>query len=301
MNFELLSDPAVLIELTFQGGVRGSTYALIAVGLSLIFGILRIVNFAQGEFFMMGSYVMFLVCSSLGMPFPVGIVAAAMFVFVLGAAIERGLLRPLRLRSGREWILDSFVLTIGVMIVLQNVALVAFGGGRHSVPQLIPGSLTIGDVSFSYERLAILLAGAMAVSLLWAFTRFSRTGKAIRATAQDPEAAQSLGINIDRIYTISFGLGAALAGMAGAILISLFPAYPTIGAEPVLKGFAVVIIGGLGNISGAIVAGLLLGILETYGQFLTSAGWQSVLTVFVIVLVMIVKPSGLFAPKGTRV
>jgi branched-chain amino acid transport system permease protein len=301
MDLSLLADPAVLFELTFQGAVRGSTYALVAVGLSLIFGILRIVNFAQGEFFMLGSYVMFFVCTALGLNIGFGILASGIFVFAVGMAIERGLIRTLRVRSGREWLLDSFVLTIGIMIILQNLALIVFGGGRLSVRQLIPGSLSLGDISISYERLFILIAAAVTVGLLWAFIRFTRTGKAIRATSQDAEAAQTLGIDIDRVYTISFGLGAGLAGVAGAILIPLFPAYPTVGADPVLKGFAVVIIGGLGNVSGAIAGGLLLGILETYALFLTSAGWQSVLTVFLIVLVMIVKPSGLFAPRGTRV
>jgi len=300
MNITLLADPAILIELTFQGAVRGSTYALVAAGLSLIFGILRIVNFAQGEFFMVGSYVMYFTCAALGLHFTFGILAAAVFVFVLGAAIERGLIKTLRIRSGREWLLDSFVLTIGVMIILQNLMLTIFGGGRHSVRQLIPGSVSLGNIEIGLERLAILASGAAVVGLLWAFIRFTRTGKAIRATAQDSEAAQTLGIDIDRIYTTSFGVGAALAGVAGAILIPLFPAYPTVGADPVLKGFAVVIIGGLGNISGAIAAGLLFGILEAYALFLASAGWQSVLTVFLIVLVMIFRPSGLFAIKGVR-
>lgn len=296
----LLADPVILTELIFQGLVRGAMYALMGVGLSLIFGILGIVNFAHGEFFMMGAYVMVFVSVSLGLPFIAGIAAAAFVLFLVGLLLERGLIEPLRRRAGRDWLLDSFVLTIGLMVILQNLALLGFGSRRRGVTELVPGSLTLGDVTINYERVAILGVAILAVGLLAAYVKFTNTGKAIRATAQHAEAAQTLGIEVDRFYTIAFGIGASLAGVAGALLISIFPAFPTVGYQPVLKSFAVVILGGLGNIPGAIAGGFLLGVVEAYAIFFMSAGWQAVLTPLIIIAILIFRPSGLFAAQGER-
>jgi branched-chain amino acid transport system permease protein len=296
----ILTDPAVLSELIFQGLVRGAMYALMGIGLSLIFGILGIVNFAHGELFMLGTYVMYFVAAVLGLPFVAGVAVAGMALFLVGVVIERGLVEPLRRRAGRDWLLDSFVLTIGLMVVLQNLALIVIGSQRRGVTTLIEGSVTFGQVTITYERIAILVLSVVVVALLAAYVKFTRTGKAIRATAQHPEAAQTLGIEVGRIYTIAFGIGAAMAGMAGAMLISIFPAFPNVGYQPVLKSFAVVILGGLGNIPGAIAGGFLLGIVEAYAIFFMSAGWQSVITPIIIVLVLIFRPQGLFTAQGER-
>ena len=300
LELSYLADPSIMTELLFQGLVRGAMYALMGIGLSLIFGILGVVNFAHGEFFMMGTYVMIFVITALGLPFVVGIAAAAVVLFLVGLMIERGLVETLRKRAGRDWLLDSFVLTIGLMVILQNLAQLAFGSRRRGITEMIPGDFTVGEVIITYERLAILGMAVLVVGLLAAYIKFTNMGKAIRAAAQNAEAAQTLGINVNHIYTIAFGLGAALAGVAGALLISIFPAFPTVGYQPVLKSFAVVILGGLGNIPGAIAGGFLLGIIEAYAIFFMSAGWQSVLTPLIIVAVLIVRPSGLFSAKGER-
>jgi branched-chain amino acid transport system permease protein len=300
LDLSLLADPSILTELVFQGLVRGAMYALMGVGLSLIFGILGIVNFAHGELFMIGTYVMVFVSVLLGLPFILGIAAAGVVLFFVGVLLERGLVEPLRRRAGRDWLLDSFVLTIGLMVILQNLALLGFGSRRRGITTMLPGSLTIGDITIAYERLVILGLAVLVVGLLAAYIKFTSTGKAIRATAQHAEAAQTLGININRIYTIAFGIGAALAGVAGALLISIFPAFPTVGYQPVLKSFAVVILGGLGNIPGAIAAGFLLGVVEAYAIFFMSAGWQAVITPLIIILILIFRPSGLFAARGER-
>jgi branched-chain amino acid transport system permease protein len=300
MDLSLLADPAILSELIFQGLVRGAMYALMGIGLSLIFGILGVVNFAHGEFFMLGTYAMYFVAAVLGLPFVAGVAAAAVALFVVGVLVERGLLEPLRRRAGRDWLLDSFVLTIGLMVILQNLTLLGFGSRRRGVTSLVEGSIVIGDVTITYERLAILALAVVIVGLLAAYIRFTATGKAIRATAQHPEAAQTLGIDINRIYTVAFGIGAALAGAAGALLISIFPAFPTVGYQPVLKSFAVVILGGLGSIPGAIAGGFVLGVVEAYAIFFMSAGWQSVLTPLIIILVLVFRPQGLFTAQGER-
>ena len=300
MDLGLLADPAILSELIFQGLVRGAMYALMGIGLSLIFGILGVVNFAHGEFFMLGTYAMYFVSVLLGLPFLPGVAAAVMVLFIAGVLVGRALIEPLRRRAGRDWLLDSFVLTIGLMVILQNLALLGFGSQRRGITTMIEGSLTFGDVVVTYERLAILALAVLIVGLLAAYIRLTDTGKAIRATAQHPEAAQTLGIEINRIYTVAFGIGAALAGAAGALLISIFPAFPTVGYQPVLKSFAVVILGGLGNIPGAIAGGFLLGIVEAYAIFFMSAGWQSVITPLIIILVLVFRPQGLFTAQGER-
>ncbi|MFW6077861.1 MAG: branched-chain amino acid ABC transporter permease [Hyphomicrobiales bacterium] len=301
MDYSYLLEPAIMTQIILQGMVRGSMYALMGCGLSLIFGIMGVKNFAHGEFFMLGTYVMFFVAAMLGLPFFLGILAAAAVLFLFGMLVERSLISTLRHRAGRDWLLDAFVLTIGLQVVLQNLALIIFGSRRRGVSQLVEGSIEVGTISITLERLMILVLAAAAVALLWAFVKFTRTGKAIRATGQDPEAAQTLGIDVNRVYTYTFGIGAALAGIAGALLISIFPAFPTVGFEPVIKSIAVVILGGLGNVPGAIVAGLLLGIIEAYSLFFFAAGWQNVITAILVVIILIVRPQGLFSSaKGER-
>ncbi|NIR31337.1 MAG: branched-chain amino acid ABC transporter permease [Gammaproteobacteria bacterium] len=295
MDLGLLLEPVILAEVLLQGFVRGSMYALMGVGLSLIFGIMGVKNFSHGELFMLGTYVMFFVSVLMGLPFLAGIIGAAVVLFLVGMLIERGLVEPLRKRAGRDWLLDSFVLTIGLMVLLQNLALIVFGSRRRGITQMVEGSLQLGDIIISYERLVILAMATLTVVLLWAFIKYTSLGKAIRATSQDPESAQTLGIDINRVYTYTFGLGAALAGIAGALLISIFPAYPTVGFQPIIKSIAVVILGGLGNVPGAIAAGLLLGVIEAYTIFFMSAGWQQVMTALLVVLILMFRPYGLFS------
>ncbi|HLW28562.1 MAG TPA: branched-chain amino acid ABC transporter permease [Kiloniellales bacterium] len=295
MDFSLLLDPYILTEVLVQGFVRGAMYALMAAGLSLIFGIMGVKNFGHGELFMLGAYAMFFVTVVLGWPWPVGIAVAAVALFIFGMLLERTLIDTLRRKAGRDWVLDAFILTIGILVVLQNLALILFGTSRRGVTSLIDGVLVWGPVIVSYERLMILGVASLVGLSLWAFIRFSSLGKAIRAASQNPEAAQTLGIDIRLIYTVTFGIGAALAGLAGGLLISIYPAHPTVGFEPVIKSLACVILGGLGNVPGAILAALLLGVIEAYSAFFMSAGWQNVITAGLVVLILIVRPSGLFS------
>lgn len=295
MDYSLLFEPAILSEVLVQGLVRGSMYALMAAGLSLIFGIMGVKNFSHGELFMIGAYVMFFFTAVLGLPWPVGVAAAAVVLFVFGMLIERTLIETLRKRAGRDWLLDAFVLTIGMLVIMQNLALILFGTERRGVSDLIEGTLVAGPIIVSYERIMIVGVATVVGLALWAFVRFSSLGKAIRAASQDPDAAQTLGIDIQRIYTITFGIGAALAGLAGGLLISIYPAHPTVGFQPVIKSIACVILGGLGHVPGAIMAALLLGVIEAYSTFFMSAGWQNVVTAALVVLILIFRPSGLFS------
>lgn len=300
MDWSIFLDPTVLFDLVLQGIVRGSMYALMGVGLSLIFGIVGVVNFAHGELFMLGSYGIYFLVSVLGMPYPLALLVTISCVFFIGLMIEYGLIAPLRRRSGRHWQLDSFVLTIGFGMILQNLALLVFSSERRGMPEIMSGELELGNIFVSYERLFIIVACAFIILGLNLFIRYSNTGRAIRAVAQNSDAAQTLGINSPSIYAIAFGIGAGLAGAAGAILISVYPAYPEVGTVPGLKAFAVVILGGLGSIPGAIACGLILGVIESFSFFTLSAGWQDVLTTMLLVAGLIWRPNGLFTPKGLR-
>lgn len=295
MDYSLLLEPAILSQVLVQGLVRGSMYALMASGLSLIFGIMGVKNFSHGELFMIGTYVMFFSSAILGLPWPIGVAAAAVVLFFFGMVIERTLIETLRKRAGRDWLLDAFVLTIGMLVVLQNLALILFGTERRGVTDLIDGAFVYGAIIVSYERLMIVAVAGLVGLGLWAFIRFTAVGKAIRATAQDPDAAQTLGIDIQRVYTYTFGIGAALAGLAGGLLISIYPAHPTVGFQPVIKSIACVILGGLGYVPGAIIAAFILGVIEAYSTFFMSAGWQNVVTAALVIIILIVRPSGIFS------
>lgn len=295
MDYSLLFEPAILSEVLVLGLERGAMYALMASGLSLIFGIMGVKNFSHGELFMIGGYVMFYVTVVLDLPWQVGVVAAMLVLLVVGMLIERTLIETLRRRAGRDWQLDAFVLTIGMLVIMQNLALILFGTERRGVSDLVEGSFVAGPLIVSYERLMIVGVACFAGLALWAFIRYTSLGKAIRAASQDPDAAQTLGIDIQRIYTVSFGIGAALAGLAGGLLISIYPAHPTVGFQPVIKSIACVILGGLGYVPGAIIAALLLGIIEAYATFFMSGGWQNVMAPVLVVLILIFRPSGLFS------
>ncbi len=211
---------SIFIQLIVLGLVRGSMYALMGVGLSLIFGIMQIVNFAHGELFMIGCYIMYFVAAMLGLPFPLGILAAGIGVFIVGIILEKGLISTLRKKAGREWLMDSFVLTIGLMVIFQNLALIIFGSIQRGIPNLVAGQYVLGDVVFIYDHLVILGLALLTVGVLWYFIKNTSLGMAIRATSQHAEAAQTLGIDVSRMYAVAFGIGAALAGISGALLIT---------------------------------------------------------------------------------
>ena len=275
-------------------------YALMGIGLSLIFGILGVVNFAHGEFFMLGTYAMYFVSAFARPAFVAGVAAAAIVLFVVGVLVERALLEPLRRRAGRDWLLDSFVLTIGLMVILQNLALLGFGSRRRGITTLVEGSLVVGDVTITYERLAILALAVVIVGALAAYIQVHRHRQGDPATAQHPGGgADARHRHRPHLHGRVRHRRRARRRRGRAPDLDL-PAFPTVGYRPVLKSFAVVILGGLGSIPGAIAGGFVLGIVEAYAIFFMSAGWQSVLTPLIIILVLVFRPQGLFTAQGER-
>ena len=293
-------DPEFFIQLIVNGIVRGSMYGLMGMGLALVFGVMGIINFAYGEFFMIGAYIGYWILVILGFPPYVGLVASFIALFAFGLAVERSLLVPLRRRLGKEWLEDGPIITIGLLVVFQNLATITFGGKQHGTPTLVEGRLSIGEVFVTYERLTILGAAIACMASLGAFLRFTNFGLAIRATAQIPEAAQTLGINIRTVYALTFAISTGLVGAVGAVLIPIYPAYPTVGGEILIKSFWVVIIGGLGSVWGAVVAGLMVGVVEAFAAAFASGGWQTTITAGMVLAVLVFRPTGLFGKRATR-
>ena len=300
MHFELLTYPAIVGQFFIDGLGRGVMYGLMGMGLALIFGIMGLINFAHGSFFMIGTYLMYFVAVHLGVPFPIGIIAAALGLFCFGAILERGLITPLRARLGRNWLVDGYVMTIGLLIMLENLALIIIGPREHGVSKLIEGRTSVAGVVVTYERIMIFVVAVLVVLGLAAFMRYTNIGRAIRATSEHPNAAMAMGIDIRKIYTVTFALGSALIGGVGGLLLSTYPAFPSIGSDVLLKSFIVVIVGGLGNVWAAMVAGILLGLVEAYAQGIASAGWQNSIIAAIVVAVLVFRPSGLFSRSVSR-
>jgi branched-chain amino acid transport system permease protein len=286
---------AVLLQHLLNGLVLGGTYALLGIGLTLIFGLMNVVNFAHGEFYTLGAYLTFAGASMLRLDFLLAVAAAILGGGLAGAACERVLLRPL----AGESIDTTMLATIGLWIVLQNGELLAWGGVARSIAHPFPTRpVVLGPVSLAPLRLAVL--GAALVLIVGAHLLIHRTslGVAMRATFQDRETAALMGIEIGRIRTLTFAVGSGLAAAAGALLGPIFLVYPAMGDLAALKAFAVVILGGLGSFAGATLGGLLLGVAEELGAGYVSSGYRDAVGFVIIILVLLFRPAGLFARVG---
>ena len=286
---------AVLLQHLLNGLVLGGTYALLGIGLTLIFGLMNVVNFAHGEFYTLGAYLTFAGTSMLRVDFLLAVAAAILGGGLAGAACERVLLRPL----AGESIDTTMLATIGLWIVLQNGELLAWGGVARSIVHPFPTPpIVLGPVSLAPLRLVAL--GAALVLILGAHLLIHRTslGVAMRATFQDRETAALMGIEIGRIRTLTFAVGSGLAAAAGALLGPIFLCYPAMGDLAALKAFAVVILGGLGSFAGATLGGLLLGVAEELGAGYVSSGYRDAVGFVIIILVLLFRPAGLFTRVG---
>ena len=286
-------------NLLVTGTLRGGLYALMAVGLALIMGVINVNSFMHGELYMIGAYAGWLAFVILGINPILAIFFAALTSFIVGILMERVFFRPLRTKSREEWLFNAYLVTVGLSFVLQNVALAIFQPVYRGIPNYWEGSFRLSPtMGISFDRLMSFVIAVIAIAAFWVFLRSTKAGLAIRATAEDARGAMLVGIELDKIYTLSFGLSSMLAGIAGAGLLSIIPAYPTMGAMPLAKSWYVVILAGLGNIRGAIIGGFIVGMLESISYYWLGAGWQDVVSVAILIIILLVKPSGLF---GTEV
>ncbi|WP_374443174.1 branched-chain amino acid ABC transporter permease [Stella sp.] len=285
----------LFLEQLVNGIILGSMYAIMGAGLALIYGTMRILNFAHGEFYMLGGFFVFFLFAQQGLH-PVAAVAIAVAgVALIAAVVQRLTVSVLLKREG--WAFSTIAATLGVSIFLQNLALALWGERFQSVPYFVEGLLQVGDFRLPWQRV-LIFAVAVAVMAVMAYVlRYTRFGWAVRATAQDPEAAAVVGVPAARIHTMTFALGAALAAVAAALLAPVFAVNPWMGLPLIIKAFVVVVLGGLGSFPGAIAGGFLLGIVEAVGITLTSSEWRDVIAFGMMIAFLWVRPWGLFGVK----
>jgi len=272
--------------------ILGGTYALLGIGLTLIFGIMRVVNFTHGELYAFGAYAVFALAMLIGINFFLALLLAILGGVVIGAAIELVLLRPMR---GAD-IDTTMLVMIGAWIVMQNTEMLAWGGVAKAVVTPFPEvPLVIGPVSVSYLRIFVLAMALSLIAATYIMINKTKLGKAMRATFQDRDTAALMGVNINGIYTATFAIGSGLAAAAGALLGPVFLAVPTMGDLAALKSFAIVILGGLGSITGAAIGGFILAFAEELGAGYLSSGYRDAIGFLIIILVLMFKPTGLFS------
>lgn len=283
---------AVLIEQIINGIIIGSMYALIGSGLALIYGTMRVLNLAHGEFYMLGGYFVFFLVVSYAVPPLVAIPLAVVAAFVLGVLVQKLTISYLLPRE--EWAFATIAVTLGLSIFLQNLALLLFGEQFQSIPYYLQGVVEFAGMRLPQQRLLMLGVAVVTIGAMAFILNRTRFGWALRATSQDKDAAAVVGIPASRIYTLTFGIAAALGCIAASMLAPIYAVNPWMGLPLLFKGFVVVILGGLGSFPGAIVGGILLGIVEAVGVQLTSSEWRDVIGFGLMIVVIWIRPWGLF-------
>jgi branched-chain amino acid transport system permease protein len=294
-----------ILEQAMNGLIVSSFYALAALGLAIIFGVLRIVNFAHGELYMLGGYTYFLAVTTLGLPPVFGIVVAAMALMIIGALVEWLLIRPVH--DGRADRPDEYaiMITFALSILLLNLANSLFGPWPRRPEPLFRGRVEIGELIISGDRLAAAGLAVLLITALLLALRYTWAGRAVRAVSQNREAASIFGISVTSVGMIAFALGAALAGLAGALMGPVFNVTPPMGVIPVIKAYVIVVLGGLGSIPGAILGALILGQVETFGMILfpdpsRALAYKDAYGLVLLVVVLLVRPQGLFGTRERR-
>ncbi|NPV74868.1 MAG: branched-chain amino acid ABC transporter permease [Anaerolineae bacterium] len=273
-----------------NGLMIGGIYALMGIGLTLIFGIMNVVNFSHGEFYMLGAFGVYTLFTMLGLPYLAALLLTGIIFWFFGSIIERLILRPLQ----HQAIDVSMLATIGLSIFLSNLALIIWDPTPKDIGMPFPLiGVEIGPITLTPIRVFIFVAAMLLILGSHLFLRYNRFGKAIRATFQDREAAALMGVNTGLVNLVTFSWGTAIAAIAGGLLGPIFQVFPTMGTIVSSKSFAVVIAGGLGNFPGAILSGLLLGVAESLGAGYVSSGYRDAIAFILIIVVLIVRPTGL--------
>ena len=281
-------------QILANGLYLGAQYALIALGLTLIFSLMNVLNFAHGQMYVFGGFVTYTVVVQLGLPFVVGLFASAVVLAIMGAAIEKFLFAPVVRRSKRDE--STMLLAAGVAFFLDAVILLFFGEKQRGVPKVINGVLNLDmRIIMPYDRILIGVLAILLIVVFIGFMNYSKTGRAMRALAQDKMAAQLMGVNVARYSMIGFALGAMLAGLVGGLLVTITGVNLGMGGPTSVKAFLMIMIGGAGVISGAIAGGFILGMMESVGLTVLSAyGDITYLVIFATLMVFLaVRPQGL--------
>ncbi|HZL61697.1 MAG TPA: branched-chain amino acid ABC transporter permease [Pseudolabrys sp.] len=288
--FQSIPYDQILIQ-TLNGIVTGMILAPVASGLTLIFGIMDVVNFAHGELFMLGAYIGVLVLTATG-SFWLALVLAALVVAILGAALQIVTLRPL---IGRDP-LNTILATFGISLILQNYVLWQFGPVSRKISEPITAHFNLFYLEYPWYRLLIAALSALIIGGFWLFLKYGKYGIWIRATTQDRVMAQAMGIPVPWVYTGVFAIGAAMAAASGVLFAPMAGVSHTMGLDWVLKAFIVVVVGGMGNLGGSIAAAIFISLLESYASIWVNPSQAVIVSFVVLILTLLFRPTGLFVP-----
>jgi len=284
-----------ILQTGLDGVMVGSLYAMVALGITLVFGLVGILNFAHGQSVMLGAYVCFFVVSA-GYSFWVGAILATLAMGVFGALLERAVFR--------RTLGDPFAglaVSLGLIMIVENVAAAGFTPDPRFMDPPVSGSFALGPLVLSSQRSLVLVISSALVAGFWLFLQRAKLGKAIRAMSQSRRGAALVGVRVDTVSRSIFAVGGALAGAAGALYASLFAVTPFMGATPLTKGFIIAALGGLGSVPGAIAAGFLLGLAESFGSRYLSASFRDGYGFIILILALLFLPTGLFGAGKERV
>ena len=282
----------LLAQVSLNAVMLSASYILLAVGMSLVFGVMRVVNVAHGSLYMVGAFALFIGVTTLGLNYWLALVMVIVVLFLLGIVIDQT-----TLRTTRGSVTVQFLITLGVMYVLDTGALISFGYLEKSVPPVVEGVTIIGGAVFANSRLLPTVLALLFVVALFLFLRYTKYGQAMRAVAQDRESACLLGVNTGLVFPLAFGIGAALAGIAGALMAPVSFIHPFLGQPILWKSFTIVIIGGLGSIPGCLVGGAVLGLLDSFMATYIGSVPAQLAAFGAVVVILLLRPSGLLGKE----
>jgi branched-chain amino acid transport system permease protein len=282
-----------LIQILIYGAVISAIYAMLAVGFTLIFGVARILNLAHGSFYALGAYIVYTLTAKANVPLGIAAGIAVLLVAGFGIVLERVLVRPLRRST-----LAVLLITLAVSLMVEQGLLLVFGSEARNVPSLVSTTYHFPGVDISGQRIVALIGAVVILTALWLFMQHTRLGAAILAISQDAQAAEYMGIPSDRIYSLVMGLSAGIAAAAGVLVAPFQTVIPSMGLLPLVKAFAIVVVGGLGSIPGSIVGALLLGYSETIIAFKISIEWSQIVSVAAVLITLILRPAGFFGKRA---
>jgi len=282
-----------VINLLISGITLGAIYLLMAMGLTLVYGVTKVFNYAQGSFFTWGGYVAwYLSVGRLNVNYGLVIFITIVVMFFFGLIFEKIIVYPLRGQTG--WDFTVIIVTLGCALLLDNLILVCFGPLSKSIPQIVEGAFHYGDYAVGKHDVITLLVAFGVLGGITLFLSKSRTGMALRAVSQDNTGAKMVGIPLDRLYTLSFGIAGGLAAIAAILLAPRTLLYPSVGWTTLMKAFVIIVFGGLGNLKGAAIASFVLAIVEVFATYLVGAIWALPIFLVLMVAILVLKPKGLF-------
>jgi len=289
-------DPGTLLQIIFWGLYAGCIYILLATGLNLIFGVMKIVNFAHGEFLMIGAYITATVFLVTGFNPYVLLVVSMLALVAIGAVVERLCFRPILGTSK----LNEIFLSIGLIYIFTNSAAMIWGDEWQSIKSPYSGiTVPIGSLNVPLDYIIIIITTAAILCGLYVFLKKTKTGREMRATSQNRKGAMLVGINVERMDIMSFGIGCALAAAAGTLWVVSGQVFnPYMGSIPAVKAFAIIILGGLGSIPGAIIGGLIYGIAENGAAYFLGGVWKDAISFIILIVVLVIRPTGLFGEES---